>query len=89
MSWARTSCTGCEVDAGRGGCRGGCRQGGSELLPACPFAAADTYYSTHTLQVNDDTSMLGNWPAFFVEQLLRLGPPYGVIGELEGRAEQS
>lgn len=31
-------------------------------------------------RVNDDSYLQGNWPAFFVQRLMSLPPPYGVIG---------
>ena len=36
---------------------------------------ADFFY-----RVNDDTELIGRWPAKFTETILSLGPPYGVIG---------
>ena len=43
----------------------------------------------YACQVNDDSYLQGNWPSFFVQHIMSLPPPYGVIGEFAGNSQDS
>lgn len=43
----------------------------------------------YACQVNDDSYLQGNWPSFFVQHIMSLPPPYGVIGEFTGNSQDS
>ena len=46
-----------------------------EMARAAYAAGAHYFY-----RVNDDTELMMNWPKKFVDGLLSLHPPYGVVG---------
>ena len=48
-----------------------------EMARAAYDAGANYFY-----RVNDDTELMMNWPKKFVDGLLSLHPPYGVVGTM-------